>query len=86
MSFARRIAKLTLLPLSSLEDSSLLLGSVASGTYRLVMDTFDIAWHRPLTALPGFYFANKKMKRYFLYNIKVEPFGLHSLSVLAITY
>ena len=35
--FPRRMAKPTLLPLSLLEDSTVLLRSVASGIYRLIM-------------------------------------------------
>lgn len=50
------------------------------------MDTFPIAWHRSLTALPGFYFASKKMKRNFPYYIIVEPPGIIWLSLLVIIY
>ena len=49
-----------------LEDSTVLLRSVASGIYRLIMDAFPIAWHRLLTALPGFSFSKKEVKASFL--------------------
>lgn len=64
--FPQRMAKPTPLPLSLLEDSTVLLRSVASGIYRLIIDAFPIAWHRLLTALPGFSFSKKETKASFL--------------------
>ena len=54
------------------EDSSLLLGSVASGTYKLVMDTFDIAWQRSLTGAPGFCLKKKEKINNSMFSIAIS--------------